>query len=492
MRKQLLLIIPLLFVLIGMSLTKTNNIEVLGTDMNEKIETVTIDIDISEEHQTIESFGASGAWWSQDVGGWTDMENDSLSKREYIAQLLFDPTDGIGLSSYRYNLGAGSTLENSPKIEDPWRRAESFESAPGVYDWTNDQNSMWFLKQAVDYGIDDIYLFVNSPLTRLTESGAAYGETDASGKNKINLLPENYQVFADYVLDVTEYFLEDGIPVTHISPINEPQWEWTGGQEGIHYEPEEVVNILEVFVDEMEKRSSLSDVSLSMPELGEWANSSTAYFNRLIESEKLMDSIDTWDIHSYWSDNLAKLNFIDWMEENEVEVSLKMTEWTEMVNGRDYTMNSALTLANEIYEDLTTLDVEAWQYWIAVSSYDYRDGLIYVELDDQTITPTKRLWTMGNFSKYIKPGYVRVSTSSSNKALDSVSFIGEGDNGEELITVIINQSYFDKFVSLDGLDYTNQISFITNVDHDLEEQEITDNQQILIPRQSVVTIKSFN
>ncbi|MGO4936452.1 glycoside hydrolase family 30 protein [Fundicoccus sp. Sow4_H7] len=492
MRKQLLLIIPLLFVLIGMSLTKTNNIEVLGTDMNEKIETVTIDIDISEEHQTIESFGASGAWWSQDVGGWTDMENDSLSKREYIAQLLFDPTDGIGLSSYRYNLGAGSTLENSPKIEDPWRRAESFESAPGVYDWTNDQNSMWFLKQAVAYGIDDIYLFVNSPLTRLTESGAAYGETDASGKNKINLLPENYQVFADYVLDVTEYFLEDGIPVTHISPINEPQWEWTGGQEGIHYEPEEVVNILEVFVDEMEKRSSLSDVSLSMPELGEWANSSTAYFNRLIESEKLMDSIDTWDIHSYWSDNLAKLNFIDWMEENEVEVSLKMTEWTEMVNGRDYTMNSALTLANEIYEDLTTLDVEAWQYWIAVSSYDYRDGLIYVELDDQTITPTKRLWTMGNFSKYIKPGYVRVSTSSSNKALDSVSFIGEGDNGEELITVIINQSYFDKFVSLDGLDYTNQISFITNVDHDLEEQEITDNQQILIPRQSVVTIKSFN
>lgn len=492
MRKQLLLIIPLLFVLIGMSLTKTNNIEVLGTDMNEKIETVTIDIDISEEHQTIESFGASGAWWSQDVGGWTDMENDSLSKREYIAQLLFDPTDGIGLSSYRYNLGAGSTLENSPKIEDPWRRAESFESAPGVYDWTNDQNSMWFLKQAVAYGIDDIYLFVNSPLTRLTESGAAYGETDASGKNKINLLPENYQVFADYVLDVTEYFLEDGIPVTHISPINEPQWEWTGGQEGVHYEPEEVVNILEVFVDEMEKRSSLSDVSLSMPELGEWANSSTAYFNRLIESEKLMDSIDTWDIHSYWSDNLAKLNFIDWMEENEVEVSLKMTEWTEMVNGRDYTMNSALTLANEIYEDLTTLDVEAWQYWIAVSSYDYRDGLIYVELDDQTITPTKRLWTMGNFSKYIKPGYVRVSTSSSNKALDSVSFIGEGDNGEELITVIINQSYFDKFVSLDGLDYTNQISFITNVDHDLEEQEITDNQQILIPRQSVVTIKSFN
>jgi len=31
--------------------------------------TSAIEFDPAEEHQTIEGFGASGAWWAQDVGG---------------------------------------------------------------------------------------------------------------------------------------------------------------------------------------------------------------------------------------------------------------------------------------------------------------------------------------------------------------------------------------------------------------------------------------
>src|SRR5699024_8063666 len=111
------------------------------TNLEEAVETATVKIDLEETFQTVESIGASGAWWSQDIGGWTEEETSELSKREFIAQLLFDQKDGIGLTSYRYNLGAGSTLENSPKIDDPWRRAESFEEEPGTYNWTNDENA---------------------------------------------------------------------------------------------------------------------------------------------------------------------------------------------------------------------------------------------------------------------------------------------------------------------------------------------------------------
>ena len=80
---------------------------------------LTVSVDDKQVFQTVESIGASGSWWSQDIGGWEEAETSSLSKREYIAELLFDQTDGIGLSSYRYNLGGGSTLQNSPKITDP-------------------------------------------------------------------------------------------------------------------------------------------------------------------------------------------------------------------------------------------------------------------------------------------------------------------------------------------------------------------------------------
>lgn len=40
--------------------------------------TSTIELDPSEEHQTIEGFGVSGAWWAQDVGGWEEEQRERI------------------------------------------------------------------------------------------------------------------------------------------------------------------------------------------------------------------------------------------------------------------------------------------------------------------------------------------------------------------------------------------------------------------------------
>jgi len=204
----------------------------------------------------------------------------------------------------------------------------------------------------------------------------------------------------------------------------------------------------------------------------------------------LMNYFDTWEVHSYWTTYVEKMNFKEWLEEKEIDVTLKMSEWTEMINGRDYTMDSALNLANEIHDDLTILDVVAWQYWIAVSSYDYRDGLIYVNLGSKEIIPTKRLWGMGNFSKFIRPGYTRVSAISDDKEVNVVSFLGKNEaNEEELITVLINNSFQEKEIDLQGVGFGEIISYTTDGESDLEEQSIT-SQELTIPRQSIVTLKS--
>ena len=487
-KRTLLIPLVLLSILTACGTVEENTQKEKEPETDEVIDTAMITLNTAETYQTIESFGASGAWWSQDIGGWIEEETAELSKREYIAELLFDPLEGIGLTSYRYNLGAGSTLQNSPRIEDPWRRAENFEEGPEVYDWSKDENARWMLKTAVDYGIDDIYLFVNSPLTRLTKNGSAYG--DQLEEKRSNLAPENYQAFANYVYDVTEHFLKEDIPVTHVSPINEPQWDWTGGQEGTYYDPAEVVALLEVFIEEKQKRPELKQIALSMPELGEWANTSKEYFEAIIENDTLMNYFDTWEVHSYWTTYVEKMNFKEWLEEKEIDVTLKISEWTEMINGRDYTMDSALNLANEIHDDLTILDVVAWQYWIAVSSYDYRDGLIYVNLGSKEIIPTKRLWGMGNFSKFIRPGYTRVSAISDDKEVNVVSFLGKNEaNEEELITVLINNSFQEKEIDLQGVGFGEIISYTTDGESDLEEQSIT-SQELTIPRQSIVTLKS--
>ena len=132
--------------------------------------------------QEIDGFGASGAWWAQIVGGWEE------SKRREIVGLLFGE-DGIALSIYRYNVGAGSEEE----IGDPWRRAQTFETAKGQYDWNRDRNAMRILRQACAAGVENVVLFANSPPLRMTKSGDAWA---GRGADKSNLREDMYEEFA--------------------------------------------------------------------------------------------------------------------------------------------------------------------------------------------------------------------------------------------------------------------------------------------------------
>lgn len=479
--QKLVLFLLLTMLFSGCDNSSTENKDKNGDEvMKEKVNII---LNPQKKYQKIESFGASGAWWAQDIGGWVDKE-DGLAKRDKIASLLFDKENGIGLSSYRYNLGAGSAdSDNNPKITDKWRQAESFEISPGKYDWSKDGNAQYMLKKATNYGVNNIYLFANSPLERLTKSGSAYGkEIDGTYSN---FAADNYTEFNNYLFDVTEHFLEQGIPIKYLSPMNEPQWEWIEGQEGAHFEPQEVVNFAKQIYREKKQRPALKDVSISLPELGEWGNTSQRYYEAMIEDTDFMDMYDTWDVHSYWSDEFQKKELMDYIENNDINVTLKMSEWTEMVNGKDITMDSALTLANTIYEDLTVLNVIDWQYWIAVSCYDYRDGLIYVDRDTHDIELTKRLWVFGNFSKFIRPGANRIDTVSSDKDVNVIGFIDE--TTEKTIVVAINNGLTDKIVSVPR-NYNIENVYETSEASDLEKVTAT-KHDVVIPRLGIATIE---
>ena len=58
--------------------------------------TAELTIDPAARHQTLESFGISSAWWSQDVGGWTDKDANGVPVREAVMELLKN-RDGLML-----------------------------------------------------------------------------------------------------------------------------------------------------------------------------------------------------------------------------------------------------------------------------------------------------------------------------------------------------------------------------------------------------------
>jgi len=83
---------------------------------------------------------------------------------------------------------------------------------------------------------------------------------------------------------------------------------------------------------------------------------------------------------------------------------------------------------------------------------------------------SKRLWGMGNFSKFIRPGYTRVSAISDDKEVNVVSFLGKNEaNEEELITVLINNSFQEKEIDIQGVGFDEIISYTTDSESDLKE-----------------------
>jgi hypothetical protein len=87
-------------------------------------------------------------------------------------------------------------------------------------------------------------------------------------------------------------------------------------------------------------------------------------------------------------------------------------------NRRDLGIDPALWVARVIHYDLTVAEASDWQWWLAVSPYDYKDGLVYVSKDDAdgTYWASKMLWAVGNFSRFIRPGMKRIVVDRSDKA----------------------------------------------------------------------------
>ncbi len=447
-----------------------------------------------KKYQTFESFGASGAWWAQVVGGWEHIDAESGKPcRERIMELLYNKESGIGMTCYRYNLGGGSKNSGSSPFSKGNRGAESFDN-DGVYDWSRDKNAVWVLKEAVKNGADEIVFFCNSPPERLTKNHKSC--LDKPWRE--NLSKKNYAPFAKYCFDVIEYFKKQGVPITYLSPVNEPLWVWTErhGQEGCHYRPHSVSALFKVFAKELENRQELKGLKLSGAENGDirWFNK--MYTRGLLKDKQVLRNIDAIDIHSYFlhapvpfiNNRIAYMKrFRKYMDKKHPDVPLKMSEWTHMQGGRDYGINSALVQANVMFEDISILNVVSWQHWIAVSEVNYCDGLIYINEDTKTFETTKRYYAFGNFSKFITKGFVRIDISSDDEDLRLLAF----SKDDETVIIAINNSNEDKELRITDCD--NALLYVTDEKRELEKIEIKDGSVPIYKKSiSTVTINSFD
>ncbi len=451
-----------------------------------------ITVDTNKKYQKFYGFGASGAWWAQLVGGWQSIECDGTPTKDKISRLLFNKENGIGLCTYRYNVGSDSAFSKKGDYSDVARRTEGFDDFQGGYDFNKDKNAVYMMEQAVKDGADEVIFFVNSPLEKFTRNGMAHhSKMDFF---TTNLRRECETDFCRYCLDVTEHFIKKGIPVKYLSPVNEPLWKWDGGQEGCHYNPGEVKRIMSLFAEEIKKRPTLKNLRLSGAENGDirWFNK--AYTHAMLKNKAVRDLCDGIDFHSYFI--VPKIQGIEipfirkrvpylkrfrkWMDRHYPDVPLKMSEWTHMQGGKDASMSSALEMARVMYEDISILGVASWQHWIACSHYDYCDGLIYIDPEKETYELTKRFYATGNFSKYIPRNATRIGCECDDKDALCLAFEKDG----ETVVIVINPTNTGKSFAApcDG------ILVETNDEKNLFGTLIEKDSQITVTPRSVNTI----
>ncbi len=457
------------------------------------------------KYQTVEGFGASSAWTYQALGL---IENEEI-KDEAIEKLYGD--SGLALNIFRYNIGGGGA--ELSVYSDPLRGAESFFDADKFkgdysvfankdnYDFTRDKGARELFEKALSKGnIDEVVFFVNSPHYLMTRNGLTHG----SKTKENNLKEECYVAFSDYLLVIVDWMYDNIICKynkdikIYISPVNEPQWDWGGygiSQEGCHYDPEVLAKFYDVFYTKLQEYNQRYGMSFEMDifesgnyKLTESGTKMHAYMKALSKYD-YFDEIDTLSAHSYGADTNVRVRNLmySFLQRDYPGKNINVSEYCVLREGVDKSMDMGMYSAKVIMRDLSTLNAVKWNYWLSVSVYDYEDGIVYWNRKDDSLSVTKRYYAMGQFSKFIEPGSVRIGIEYGDSlgwnGIESVAFIKPDGR---LALIIINDSPRNHKISLHG-GYGNVTEIVTDEQRDWAVRDFEFDGYIDVPANCVAT-----
>lgn len=317
----------------------------------------------------------------------------------------------------------------------------------GTYDYTRDAPGLYYLKAAQEAGVPSITAFINSIPAALTTDKRACGT-----KLDPTVIPQ----FMDYIKQVLTHLLSLGISIDYISPINEPDNDFsTCTQEGMSVSQNDRADLFQQLRTTLLSSPKLKGMKILGDETSQIASQAFLEYDSWLPTSLSSKSIDAIAVHTYdFPDDATLINYKNLVSSRSSPNPpplIKMTEISSFGTARDFwlpwgktgpklmhaewdpTIDSALDMARFIWQWLVLVNAESWDWWTAVSNMmpcspsippcdisgwsnvstaAWNDGLVYIDphysrSKDYGFYLTKRFWVFRHFARFIRPGAVR-------------------------------------------------------------------------------------
>jgi glucuronoarabinoxylan endo-1,4-beta-xylanase len=430
----------------------------------------TITINWNDVRQEIDGFGGSAAFRQAD-----NLKKFPQASQTEILDLLFSQTTGIGLSIVRNMVGDGSMSEWGNDIDGP---VETIEPQNGVWNFNAVDEQIWFMKEAEARGCNIFFSTVWSPPRWMKDNNSCI--------NGGSVLPSMYDEYAEYLYQYVHEYMgnRNNLTMYAISVANEPNL--STSYSSCRWNGEQFRTLIR---DNLGPRFSGSNTKIIIGEDSGWTEEPA---NATLNDSAAAQYLDIVGAHNYGGSNYPPFT-------NARSKNKKVWE-TEVSNlgDNDSSINDGLKWAKEIHNFLTNAEGNSWCYWWTIC-YKVNpakgEGLININTSNNTYYTNKRLYTMGNYSKFIRPGWYRVSTSttSSNGVLVS-AFKNTSTNDFAIVAINESGTTQTRSFSVDGYNVSSVIPHLTSSGSDLAQSNpisVSNNTfSASLPGYSVTTFTS--
>ncbi|RDW85809.1 hypothetical protein BP5796_04134 [Coleophoma crateriformis] len=364
--------------------------------------TNTVTVDTSTTYQTITGFGFSEAF-----GHAQSIYNLPSTIRTEVLDMLFSNSTGAGLTILRNIITTGLIEPTSP----------GSPSATPTYVWDgSDGEQVWLSQQAASYGVKTIYANAwSAPKFMKTNNNVdeggyvcgVTGETCSSGSW--------IQAYANYLTQYVRDYASEGVSITNLGFLNEPNAAFSyDSMLSDGTQAADVISVLRTTLD----KAGYTDVEINCCDAEGWSTSSTMLKD--VQSAGGTAHMGVATSHGYTSSPGTPLSV--------GTLPVWMSEWADVTNAWSTswaatgTTVDGLVWAQRIQSGLINSGLSAFLYWVGAEPATSASSAMLVQFSDTAVTASGRLWAFAHFGRFVRPGAVRVSATSSTTGLTVSAF----------------------------------------------------------------------